>query len=684
MVPRLLAGVLILCLLGIPATLFSQDEEGPHIGIRVEREVSDEEGILIEEVTVHGPAWEAGLKKGDRLLKIGKFTLEKPEEVRDAVTSHKIGDKVDFKILRGDRELTKTVKIGTPPHDPGFIGIGASQEKSDEPGAIVGSVSPDGPADKGGMQAGDRIIEINGEPIEDFEGLARIVGDLRPGKKVKFVVVREGEEEELEITMGKRPQQPGGGNPGEMGFKPRDPLELTGKAPSSAQLESAAQRGIDFLLAQQKEDGSFEPEFNGEHMLSGTADHAINPTVMTSIVGAGLRAQASLDPERVRPAVNKARRFVLDRLATIPVNARVTYAVWHYTWGAHFLLRELAYVKDKQEKIEIKTAIEKLLDTLFTMQLIKKEAEDPEDIGYIGLSPKEEDNSGLPGVLIENAPADGPAGKAGVRKGDRVLRIGDTKIEKLDDLYNTMRGLDPEQKVDVVVNRDGEEMTFEVTLAARKAPLDVEVFEEGGWNYYFMGQGASFVTATVLQVLMEAEDLGFEIPAQTKKLAGDMIEGLRQERDGDPDFYCYHIQERKSGRGSVKGGIGRIISCELALLSVERRDASNLTQAYETFLEHRKELDRVKGFEGTHFQRLWNNASYYYYYGHYYAAVGLKHIDPKLRKKVANTLREVIVMTQDKDEGFWVDHPAFSELYGTSMVLMTLRELEKANSVRQY
>lgn len=63
----------------------------------------------------------------------------------------------------------------------------------------VGVVNPDSPAAAAGMQVGDRIVSINGNPIESFEQLQQIV-QTSPDQPLPFVLDRAGETIELSVT----------------------------------------------------------------------------------------------------------------------------------------------------------------------------------------------------------------------------------------------------------------------------------------------------------------------------------------------------------------------------------------------------------------------------------------------------------------------------------------------------
>jgi len=70
-------------------------------------------------------------------------------------------------------------------------------------GAIVSEVAPQGPAEKAGVKVGDLIVKFNGQDVHSQADLPRIVGQLSPGTKVTFDVIRKGKRETLSGTLEK-------------------------------------------------------------------------------------------------------------------------------------------------------------------------------------------------------------------------------------------------------------------------------------------------------------------------------------------------------------------------------------------------------------------------------------------------------------------------------------------------
>ena len=82
---------------------------------------------------------------------------------------------------------------------PGYMGIKPTPTPDQKPGAIVGEVLKDAPADKGGVKKDDRIVTVGGEEVLDPTHLISLVGRYNAGDDVK-VTVKRGEET-IELTV---------------------------------------------------------------------------------------------------------------------------------------------------------------------------------------------------------------------------------------------------------------------------------------------------------------------------------------------------------------------------------------------------------------------------------------------------------------------------------------------------
>jgi serine protease Do len=72
-------------------------------------------------------------------------------------------------------------------------------------GALIAGVEKGSPAEKGGLEPGDVIINFNGEVIETSSDLPRVVAATKPNKVVNVTVLRKGKPKSLNFRIGELP-----------------------------------------------------------------------------------------------------------------------------------------------------------------------------------------------------------------------------------------------------------------------------------------------------------------------------------------------------------------------------------------------------------------------------------------------------------------------------------------------
>ncbi len=75
-------------------------------------------------------------------------------------------------------------------------------------GALIAGVEKNGPADKGGLMAGDVIIKFDGKVITTSADLPRVVGGTKPGKIAAVDILRKGAVKTLNVGVGETPTEP--------------------------------------------------------------------------------------------------------------------------------------------------------------------------------------------------------------------------------------------------------------------------------------------------------------------------------------------------------------------------------------------------------------------------------------------------------------------------------------------
>ncbi len=73
--------------------------------------------------------------------------------------------------------------------------------------ALVTSVTSNSPAERAGLQVGDMITQVNGKEV-GLQGPAEIIALHEPGDSIVVTILRFGEEQQLQATLGSNPENP--------------------------------------------------------------------------------------------------------------------------------------------------------------------------------------------------------------------------------------------------------------------------------------------------------------------------------------------------------------------------------------------------------------------------------------------------------------------------------------------
>jgi S1-C subfamily serine protease len=77
--------------------------------------------------------------------------------------------------------------------------IGLNKEKGT---VIVLAVLPDSPAQKAGVKPNDVLVRIDGAKATDLPTTVKVIQAMKPGKKVKLEVSRDGKPKTIEVVPG--------------------------------------------------------------------------------------------------------------------------------------------------------------------------------------------------------------------------------------------------------------------------------------------------------------------------------------------------------------------------------------------------------------------------------------------------------------------------------------------------
>jgi serine protease DegQ len=178
----------------------------------ISREIADQlgepdlKGFYITHVYPDSTAEKAGLQPGDFIVAVdGEKLMASGAEYEDELTTlirqYDIGKSVELSILRKKTPLKISVELTRSPRleremkkyrnddfeftarDISFFDADEEQWKTGEHGALVEEVKPGSWAELGSLYGGDLILQVDGQPVENVDGLRRDMEQVAAAKK---------------------------------------------------------------------------------------------------------------------------------------------------------------------------------------------------------------------------------------------------------------------------------------------------------------------------------------------------------------------------------------------------------------------------------------------------------------------------------------------------------------------
>lgn len=163
-------------------------------------------GALVSSVEPDSPAAKAGLKEGDVVLGINGQKISRSIDLSARVAELRPGVTATLDIWRKGAEQDVKVAIGEAKAATVADASGASQGNSGRLGLAVRSLNPDerkklqvqgglliedvsGPAAKAGIQPGDVVLAVNGNPVKSADDLRSLTE--KAGKNIALLIQRD-------------------------------------------------------------------------------------------------------------------------------------------------------------------------------------------------------------------------------------------------------------------------------------------------------------------------------------------------------------------------------------------------------------------------------------------------------------------------------------------------------------
>jgi predicted metalloprotease with PDZ domain len=90
--------------------------------------------------------------------------------------------------------------------DQGYLGVQFKLNPNGEGMLIIG-LEGEAAGEKGGLKMNDIILKANGNKLAMIMDLVDAVKDTKPGETIVLTILRDNEEKEFKIKVGKRPAQ---------------------------------------------------------------------------------------------------------------------------------------------------------------------------------------------------------------------------------------------------------------------------------------------------------------------------------------------------------------------------------------------------------------------------------------------------------------------------------------------
>jgi putative serine protease PepD len=91
------------------------------------------------------------------------------------------------------------------PIQTGYLGVRMADATGNQQGAIIQEVTPDSPASRAGLRAGDLVTTVDGQAIQSFSEVGARIRAHTPGEKITLGVTRGGNETNITATLTQRP-----------------------------------------------------------------------------------------------------------------------------------------------------------------------------------------------------------------------------------------------------------------------------------------------------------------------------------------------------------------------------------------------------------------------------------------------------------------------------------------------
>ena len=177
----------------------------------------------------------------------------------------------------------------------------------------------------------------------------------------------------------------------------------------------------------------------------------------------------------------------------------------------------------------------------------------------------------------------------------------------------------------------------------------------------------AFCTAAMMWALLEAREVGCEVPDEMLEKGSEAIESARYENGA----YSYGGEAREGRDGSLKDAAGRMPICEGVQLRLGKGSQKRLEVALMNYWEHFEQLEAVRRND---FHSDGELAGFFFSHDLMHTSQVLALAPEKLGGPMRGWVVEVLKKIPEID-GSYIDSHEFGRSYATAMALLALHRV---------
>jgi serine protease Do len=161
----------------------------------------------VADVEPKSAADQAGVARGDLIVRVDAHDVASPEEFEQRVDDHREGERITLTLRREDRDAEVALRATSFPTEQAdalgwrLLGVEVGEDRD---GLVVRRVRPDGPAARIGVQRGDRLLGLGGAALAKLGDYRKKIIELRSARSTLLSVGRGRYQYNVNVGLARR------------------------------------------------------------------------------------------------------------------------------------------------------------------------------------------------------------------------------------------------------------------------------------------------------------------------------------------------------------------------------------------------------------------------------------------------------------------------------------------------